>query len=137
MLGRFDSARNHWASGAMVTVAIGIVMIAGMGVQPPAAAQTDGTGRMCSNVTLRGDYGLAAVGQRAVPPFLGGGTEKFVATDGPLGTIFELGLSRMPLDKKGVPAAPTGYAMSIRARCDRDGIVSDEHWQRTAAADPP
>jgi hypothetical protein len=80
MLRRFESARNRWASGAMVTVAIGIVMIAGMGVQPPAAAQTDGTGRMCSNVTLRGDYGLVAVGQRAVPPFLGGGTEKFVAT---------------------------------------------------------
>ena len=80
MLRRFESARNHWASGATATAAIGIVMIAGMGVQPPAAAQTEGTGRMCSNVTLHGDYGLVAVGQRAVAPFLGGGTEKFVAT---------------------------------------------------------
>ena len=53
-----------------------------------------------------------------------------------LGTIVELGLSRMPLDRKGVPP-PTGCATSIRARCDRDGIVSDDHWQRAAAADPP
>ena len=80
MLRRFESARNRWAGGAMFTVAIGIVTIAGIGVQPPAAAQTDGTGRMCSNLTLYGDYGLLAVGQRAIPPFLGGGTEKFVAT---------------------------------------------------------
>ena len=80
MLRRFESARNRWAGSAMVTVPIGIVLIAGMGVQPPAAAQTDGTGRPCSNMTLHGDYGLIAVGQRAVPPFLGGGTEKFVAT---------------------------------------------------------
>ena len=66
--------------GAIVTVAIGIVMIAGMGIQRPASAQTDGTGRVCSNLTLHGDYGLLAVGQRAVPPFLGGGIEKFVGT---------------------------------------------------------
>ena len=79
MLRRFESARNRWASGAMV-VAIVIVMIAGMGVQPPAAAQSESTGRMCSNATLHGDYGLLSVGQRAVPPFLGGGIEKFVAT---------------------------------------------------------
>lgn len=79
MLRRFES-RNRWARGALVAVGIGIVLIAGMGVQPPAAAQTEGTGRVCSNVTLYGDYGLLAVGQRAVPPFLGGGIEKFVAT---------------------------------------------------------
>ena len=79
MLRRFESERNRWAGGAMVTAAIGIVMVAG-GVHPPAAAQTDGTARMCSNVSLQGDYGLLAAGQRAVPPFLGGGTEKFVAT---------------------------------------------------------
>ena len=77
MLRRFESAKNRWAGGAMVTVAIGIVMIAAVGVQPPAAAQTDGTGRMCSNVTLQGDYGLLTVGQRGL---FGGGTEKFVAT---------------------------------------------------------
>ena len=80
MLRRFESARNRWAGGTMVTVAVGILMIAGMGVQPPAAAQTEGTGRVCSNISLQGDYGLFAVGQRAVPPFLGGGIEKFVAT---------------------------------------------------------
>ena len=77
---RFESARNPWAGGAMVTVAVGIAMIAGMGVLPPAAAQEEGTGRMCSNLSLHGDYGLVAVGQRAVPPFLGGGIEKFVAS---------------------------------------------------------
>ena len=77
MLRRFESARNHWATGAMVTVAVGIVMIAAVGVQLPAAAQGEGTGRMCSNVTLQGDYGLLAIGQRGL---FGGGTEKFVAT---------------------------------------------------------
>ena len=77
---RFESARSPWAGGAMVTVAVGIAMIAGMGVLPPAAAQEEGTGRMCSNLSLHGDYGLVAVGQRAVPPFLGGGIEKFVGT---------------------------------------------------------
>ena len=80
MLRRFESARNRWARGAMITVAIVIVMITGMAVQPPATAQTEGTGRKCSDVTLHGDYGVLAVGQRGVPPFLGGGTEKFVAT---------------------------------------------------------
>jgi hypothetical protein len=54
MLRRFESARNHWATGAMVTVAVGIVMIAAVGVQLPAAAQVEGTGRTCSNVTLQG-----------------------------------------------------------------------------------
>lgn len=80
MLRRFESARNRWASRAMVTAAIGIGMVAGMGVQPPASAQRESTGRICSNATLHGDYGLLAVGQRAVPPFLGGGIEKFVGT---------------------------------------------------------
>lgn len=80
MLRRFESARSRWATHAMVTAAIGILMMAVAGVQPPAAAQTEGTGRVCSNLTLYGDYGLLAVGQRAVPPFLGGGIEKFVAT---------------------------------------------------------
>ena len=79
MLRRFESASNRWAGGAVVTAAIGIVMAVG-GVHPPAAAQADGTGRMCSNVSLQGDYGLLAVGRRAIPPFLGGGTENFVAT---------------------------------------------------------
>ena len=78
MLRRFESARNRWAGGAVVTAAIAIVAMGGIGVHRPAAAQ-GGTGRMCSEATLRGDYGLVAAGQRAVPPFLGGGTEKFVA----------------------------------------------------------
>jgi hypothetical protein len=80
MLGHFESARTRWAGGAMVTIAIVIAMVVGMGGHPPAAAQSEGTGRICSNMTLYGDYGLLAVGQRGVPPFLGGGIEKFVAT---------------------------------------------------------
>ena len=77
MLRRVKSAGNRWAGGAMVTVAIGIAMIAAVGIQPPAAAQTDGSGRICSNGTLQGDYGLLSVGQRGL---FSGGTEKFVAT---------------------------------------------------------
>jgi hypothetical protein len=44
------------------------------------ASQGEAPGRVCSDQTLRGDYGLLASGVRAVPPFLGGGTERFVAT---------------------------------------------------------
>lgn len=79
MLRHFKSERTRWVGGAMVTAAIAIVMIARMGVQS-AAAQVDGTGRPCSNMTLHGNYGLLVAGQRAVPPFLGGGVEKFVGT---------------------------------------------------------
>ena len=35
------------------------------------------------------------------------------------------------------PRRLRGCATSVRARCDRDGIVSEEHWHRTAAANPP
>jgi hypothetical protein len=80
MLRHFESERRRWVSGAMVTAAIAFVMIARMGDQSSAAAQTDGTRRPCGNQTLNGDYGLVVVGQRAVPPFLGGGIEKFVGT---------------------------------------------------------
>ena len=80
MRGHCESARKPWAGTAMLTTAIGIVMLAAGNVQPPAVAQSDGTGRICGNHSLHGDYGLIAVGQRAVPPFLGGGTEKFVGT---------------------------------------------------------
>ncbi len=78
MLRHFESAGTHWASGATVIATIGILVFVVLGIQPPAAAQVEG--RICGNGTLHGDYGLLSVGQRAVPPFLGGGTEKFVAT---------------------------------------------------------
>ena len=81
MLRHFESERTRWVGGAMVTVAVAIVMIGGMGGERPAAAQqADGNGRPCSNMTLHGNYGLLVDGQRAVPPFLGGGIEKFVGT---------------------------------------------------------
>lgn len=80
MFGRLGSARNSWVKRLMVTAGIGIVMIAGLGVHRSALAQTDGTGRICGNHSLHGDYGLIAVGQRAVPPFRGGGIEKFVGS---------------------------------------------------------
>jgi hypothetical protein len=79
MVGRVEST-NRWTRGVLGAAGIGIVLAAGMGVQPPAAAQTQSTGRICGNITLHGDYGLLSVGQRPVPPFLGGGIEKFVAT---------------------------------------------------------
>jgi hypothetical protein len=80
MLQRFESVRNRWVGGGTAILAIAIAVVVGMDVQPPVAAQTEGTSRTCSNMTLHGDYGLLAVGQRALPPFLGGGTEKLVAT---------------------------------------------------------
>jgi hypothetical protein len=46
----------------------------------PSLADEAPAGRTCSEHTLRGDYGLLARGTRAVPPFLGGGTESFIAT---------------------------------------------------------
>jgi hypothetical protein len=51
-----------------------------MALSPQVAAQDQDTGRICSENTLRGDYGLLASGVRGVPPPLGGGTEHFVAT---------------------------------------------------------
>ena len=61
----------------LATAAMGAVLMTGFW---GAAAHADSGGRVCSNVTLRGAYGLKVSGVRAVPPFLGGGTEMFIGT---------------------------------------------------------
>jgi hypothetical protein len=86
-----------------------------------------------SHLCLSEDLWRGDVLQRAVAKCLSLGGLEFGWV---FGTIFELGLSGLPLDKNGAPP-PTGCATSVRTRCDRDGIVSDEHGQRTAATDPP
>ena len=80
MLRRFAAAGNRWVGTPGVILAIVVAMAGGLGVEPPVAAQTEGAGRTCSNASLNADYGVLAVGQRGLPPFLGEGTEKFVAT---------------------------------------------------------
>ena len=80
MLRRVDSARNRWVGTAALGLVTVIAMAGAIDVQPRAAAQAEGESRRCSNASLNADYGVLAVGQRALPPFLGGGTEKFVAT---------------------------------------------------------
>jgi hypothetical protein len=60
----------------------GVALAAGVLLSLPGnvAAQIDGAGRLCTNGTLRGNYGFLLTGVRAVPPPLGGGTEMVVAT---------------------------------------------------------
>jgi hypothetical protein len=77
---RVNSATSGWVGGAAAGLAIVMAMVGVVDVQPRAAAQAEGEGRRCSNDSLNADYGVLAVGQRALPPFLGGGTETFVAT---------------------------------------------------------
>lgn len=60
---------------AVATAATAVLLTVPSGV----TAQEDGEGRVCSNATLRGDYGLLASGVRALPPPVGSGTEKFAA----------------------------------------------------------
>ena len=75
-------SRKRQSFGRTLAVALGtsIAMAAAMTLSPRVAAQDEGAGRICSQNTLRGDYGLLAFGVRRVPPPLGGGTEHFVAT---------------------------------------------------------
>ncbi len=62
------------------TIAVGLAFTNWPIAPIDVAAQDDGNSRVCSNYTLRGDYGLQAEGIRQVPPFLGGGSEQFNAT---------------------------------------------------------
>ena len=68
--------------GHMLAIAVGmlIVGVGAMALAPHVAAEDQDSGRICSVITLRGDYGLLASGVKGVPPPLGGGTERFVAT---------------------------------------------------------
>jgi hypothetical protein len=72
-----DSGRQQLL-GRVLAMALGtlIVIAAAMALSPDVAAQDDGTGRICAEITLRGDYGLLASGVRT----FGGVRENFVAT---------------------------------------------------------
>ncbi len=63
-----------------LAVAAGLAVALVPTIPSGVAAHDDTRSRRCSERTLRGDYGLLASGVRAVPPFLGGGTERWVAT---------------------------------------------------------
>jgi hypothetical protein len=78
---RIDS-RKQQLLGRVLAVAAGtfVVIAAAMALSPQVAAQDEETGRICAQSTLRGDFGLLASGVRRLPPPLGGGSEKFVAT---------------------------------------------------------
>jgi hypothetical protein len=78
---RTDSGRQQLL-GRVLAMALGtlIVIAAAMALPPRVAAQDEGTGRICAESTLRGDYGLLAFGVRRLPPALGTGSEHFVAT---------------------------------------------------------
>ena len=65
---------------AALGVVTSIVIAAAVVFSPDAAAQDQQGGRICSESTLRGDYGLLASGVRKLPPPQGGATEHFVAT---------------------------------------------------------
>ena len=57
-----------------------VAAVAGMvaWITGTVSAQTDG--RVCADVTLRGDYGFLISGFKPVPPQMGGGLERFNAT---------------------------------------------------------
>lgn len=71
-----------WSSRRAVPFALaaGIALVLLPTIPSQVAAHGEGHARSCSERTLRGDYGLLVSGVRAVPPPLGGGTERFVAT---------------------------------------------------------
>lgn len=65
----------------LMMVGVGVVLgVAAWSLAPELTAQADGTSRVCNATSLRGDYGLLVSGVRGVPPMMGGGTERFVAT---------------------------------------------------------
>jgi hypothetical protein len=78
---RTNSGRRQLL-GRVLATAVGtlVVFAAAMNLSPHVAAQNQDTGRICAERTLRGDYGLLVSGVRRLPPALGGGTERFVAT---------------------------------------------------------
>jgi hypothetical protein len=78
---RIESGRQQLL-GRVLAIALGTSMViaAAMALSPRVAAQDEETGRVCAESTLRGDYGLLASGVRSLPPVLGGGSERFVAT---------------------------------------------------------
>jgi hypothetical protein len=78
---RTDSGRRQLL-GRVLATAVGtlVVFAAAMALSPHLVAQDQETGRICAETTLRGDYGLLVSGARRLPPALGGGTERFVAT---------------------------------------------------------
>ena len=63
--------------GFSVVLAIGILATIALMIPSSLTAQGESDGRVCSNATLRGNYGLLASGTRALPP--GGVTERFIA----------------------------------------------------------
>ena len=76
VLGRARLIRRGFAVATAIAVAATSVLLM---IPTGLTAQDAGDGRVCSNATLRGEYGLLASGVRALPPIFGGGTEKFVA----------------------------------------------------------
>jgi hypothetical protein len=78
---RIISGTRPWF-GRLAAMALGTSLVIGatMTLSPHVVAQDDGSVRKCSLNTLRGDYGLLASWVRRLPPALGDGTERFVAT---------------------------------------------------------
>jgi len=78
---RTNSGRRRLL-GRVLAMAVGVLIVvaAAMALSPQVAAQDEETGRICAESTLRGDYGLLVSGVRRLPPALGGGSERFVAT---------------------------------------------------------
>jgi hypothetical protein len=79
MLNSTVPSRQFTRLALILTIAAGLAFAGGPFSAIEVAAQDDGTRRVCSDHTLRGDYGLLASGIRQLPPFLGGGSEYFNA----------------------------------------------------------
>jgi hypothetical protein len=78
-----DVKGRRTGSGRLVRKGFSLVLTIGLGatialmIPPSLTAQGESAGRVCSNATLRGNYGLLASGTRALPP--GGVPERFIA----------------------------------------------------------
>jgi hypothetical protein len=77
------SGRRTWSGrdrarfvrrGFSIALTIGIAATIALMIPPSLTAQGEGNGRVCSDATLRGNYGLLASGTRALPV-----PERFIA----------------------------------------------------------
>jgi hypothetical protein len=76
---RMSQTRGVVRRGLVLAAVVGLAV--SVGLTAPRRLSASGS-RVCSNATLRGDYGFIASGVKAVPPppFGAGGTERFTAS---------------------------------------------------------
>jgi len=146
------ASRRHVLSGAVpVTAAVGLLAAFALSVPWGVAAQNDRGGRVCSERTLHGDYGLVGTGIRGLGPDASEtfATISMVTYDGQ-GGFSAIGVSHGQVTgvREGLPVTGTYY---VNADCtggqttnipgippleDRFVIVEDGREVRTVVVAP-